>query len=261
MAFQGYSDNTYEIYLNSEFDKLNGDTNADWTTEFKTIALNPNKYYQVGINSLQVPNTCPQFHQNDVNFIFSNNDFTFNKIYDNTNVFETLQDMLAYITTIFTSEISGIVVSQDEKTKKTKITNNSGASITLNLTDENSKNFFRKIGFTSSSNINIPNTQSVISSSYPTILGTSRFYLVCEEIKNNSYSGRDYNNWSIMMGINCNVGFGSYCNYQTNNNIYFHDLNTSSSINNLSFRVLDDRFRPVKLQGGGVQLSIYLREI
>lgn len=64
-----------------------------------------------------------------------------------------------------------------------------------------------------------------------------------------------------MMGINCNVGFGSYCNYQTNNNIYFHDLNTTSNINNLSFRVLDDRFRQVELLGGGVQISLYLREI
>ena len=62
MSFQGFSDNTYEIYLNSEFDKLDSDNSADWTTEFNSIPLNPNKYYQVGISSLQVPNTCPQFH-------------------------------------------------------------------------------------------------------------------------------------------------------------------------------------------------------
>ena len=260
MSFQGFSDNTFEVYLNSEFDKSNSDNNADWTTEFNSIPLNPNKYYQLGISSLQVPNTCPQFHANDVKFSFSNASFNFDKVYDNTNIYETIQDMMAYITTLFTSEISGIVVSQDTKTKKTKITNNSGESLTLEIND-GTKNFYHKLGFETNGNIVIPNTQSVLSKNYCSILGTSRFYVVCEEIKNNSFSGRNYNNWSVMMGINCNVGFGSYCNYQTNNNIYYHDLNTTSSINNLSFRILDDRFRPVQLQGGGVQISLYLREI
>ena len=260
MSFQGFSDNTYEIYLNSEFDKLDSDNSADWTTEFNSIPLNPNKYYQVGISSLQVPNTCPQFHKDDVKFSFSNSSFNFDKVYDNKRVFDTITTMMAYITSLFTDEINGVVVSQDEITKKTKITNNSGENLILEI-NNNTKNFFRKLGFNTSSNIVISNTQSVISVNYPSLIGSSRFYIVCEEIKNNSFSGRNYNNWSIMMGINCNVGFGSYCNYQTNNNIYFHDLNTTSNINNLSFRVLDDRFRQVELLGGGVQISLYLKEI
>jgi len=260
MTFQGFTDNTYEIYINSEFDKLESDTSSDWTTEFTEIRLNPNRSYQIGINSLQIPNTCPQFHNNDVNFSFSNSSFNFDKVYDNKRVFDTITTMMAYITSLFTDEINGVVVSQDEITKKTKITNNSGENITIEI-NSNTQNFYKKLGFETLNSIIIPNTQSVISNNFPSLIGTSRFYLICEEIRNNSFSGINYNNWSIMMGINCNVGFGSYCNYQTNNNIYFHDLNTTSSINNLSFRIIDERFRPVQLSGGGVQLSLYLKEI
>ncbi|MCP4115651.1 MAG: hypothetical protein GY737_09650, partial [Desulfobacteraceae bacterium] len=100
-----------------------------------------------------------------------------------------------------------------------------------------------------------------ISSYYPSLLGTARFYVVCEEIVNNSFSGKRYNNWSIFHSVNVNVGFGSYVNYQTNNSLYYHDLNVSASLNNLSFRILDDQLRPVNLNGGGVLMSLFIREV
>ena len=258
---QGFTDKTYEIYLNSEFDKSGSDTNSDWTTEFKQISLNPNKGYQISLNSLQIPNTLPQFHDSETSFIIDDGTDTYNINYDNTKIFNNVADMTLYVSGLFSSNISGVVVSQDSSTKKTIITNNSGETLTLNFTNSNSKNFFRKLGFNSDVNIDITNTNSLTSSTYASIIGTSRFYVVCEEISNNSFSGKGYNNWSIFQAINCDVGFGSYCNYEVNNNMYYHDLNTSSNINNLSFRILDDRFRPITLIGGGVQMSLYLREV
>ena len=86
-----------------------------------------------------------------MNFSFSNSSFNFDKVYDNKRVFDTITEMMAYITSLFTSEITGIVVSQDDITKKTKITNNSGENLTLEI-NNNTKNFYHKLGFETSGN-------------------------------------------------------------------------------------------------------------
>ena len=256
MAFN-VSDKTYEIYLNSKYDKFETDTVTDWTTEFSQIALNPNKNYQVGLSSLQIPNTAPQFHQTECNFDFVAGTTTYSKVYNRKNIFDTVADMISEVQLLF--NVVDLDITQDAKTKKTKIFNGSGDDIILKLSTNNA--FYNKLGILGNEDILIMNTETYISEGYPSILSTTRYYVVCEEIKNNSYVSRTYNNWSVFKDINCNVGFGSYCNFQTNNNIYFHDLNTSTNINNLSFRILDDRLRPVELSNNGVLMSLYIREI
>ena len=261
MLRTGLTDTTYEIYLNSEFDKQFNDTVSNWTTEFTSIGLNPNKGYQLALSSAQVPNTCPQFSEFEKHFKFTDGTTTYSVSYDNSKIFNNVSDMLLYVSGLFSSRISGVVVSQDADSKKTKITNNSGDDLVLIFNDESSKSFYRKLGFEYDGNTTVLTAQNIISSCYPSILGTSRFYIVCEEIVNNSYSGKNYKNWSIFKSINLNVGFGSYCNFQSNNELYYHDLNVGSSINNLSFRILDDQFRQIDLNGGGVMMSLFLREI
>ena len=259
---KGISDNTFEIYLNSEFDKRDSsDTTADWTTEFNNILLNPNKGYQIALSSVQIPNTCPQFHQDESFFIISDTIDSFDVHYDNSKMFSTIADMLAYVSSLFNDKITGLSIVQDTDSKKSKIINNSGDDITLNFSTDYSRKFFRKLGFDYTTDITLANNTSIISSYYPSLLGTARFYVVCEEIVNNSFSGKRYNNWSIFHSVNVNVGFGSYVNYQTNNSLYYHDLNVSASLNNLSFRILDDQLRPVNLNGGGVLMSLFIREV
>ena len=257
MAFTGISDRTYEIYLNSKYDRTLNDTSSDWTTEFSQISLNPNRNYQVGVSSLQIPNTAPQFHIDECNFSFVVGTTLYEKVYNRKKIFNTVSDMLNEVQSLF--NIPNLEITQDIETKRTRIFNNTGDDITLKLST--SSNFYSKLGISGNVDINIMNNEVYISNNYANIIGTTRFYVVCEEIKNNSYVSRSYNNWSVFKDINCSVGFGSYCNFQTNNNIYFHDLNTSSSINNLSFRVLDDRLRPVELFDNGIMMSLYIREV
>jgi len=257
----GLTENTFEIYLNSEFDKRINDTTANWTTEFQNIMLNPNKGYQVSLSSCQIPNSCPQFHENEIHFKIGDGVDFFDVYYDNSKVFNNVSEMLAYVSSIMNDQISGIVVSQDLDSRKTKIQNNTGSDLILNFNHSGSIAFFRKLGFAYPTNTIIANTTNIISSYYPSLIGTSRFYIVCEEIVNNSFSGKNYNNWSILKSINVNVGFGSYVNFQSNNELYFHDLSISTNLNNLSFQILDDRLRPLNLNGGGVNLSLLVREV
>ncbi len=262
MSFNnGLIDNTFEVYLNSEFDRRNTDTTADWTTEFNNIMLDPNKGYQVALSSVQIPNSCPQFHQDETHFKIGDGVDTYDVYYDNSKIFENVSAMLAYVNTLIGEKITGVVVSQDEDSKKTKIVNNSGSDLILNFSLKSSISFFRKLGFVYSTNVIIANTTSIISSYYPSLIGSARFYIVCEEIVNNSFSGKDYNNWSIFKAVNINVGFGSYVNFQSNNELYYHDLSITTNLNNLSFRILDDRLRPVDLNGGGVLMSLFVREV
>jgi len=262
MSFRaGLTDTTFEIYLNSEFDKNFNDTTSDWTTEFNNISLNPNKGYQVALSSVQIPNTCPQFHDSEKVFKIGDGITDFTITYDNSKIFSSIVEMLNYVSLLLSDSIPGVLVVQDSESKKTKITNNSGDDLYLNFSNKSSKAFFRKLGFEYSTDTIIANTLSIISSYYPSILGTARFYIICEEIENNSFSGKEYNNWSIFKAVNVNVGFGSYVNFQSNNELYYHDLQTGTSINNLSFRILDDRLRPIVLNGGGVMMSLFIKEV
>ncbi len=258
---KGLTENTFEVYLNSEYDRRNGDTTSDWTTEFNNIMLDPNKGYQVALSAVQIPNSCPQFHNSEKHFKIGDGIDFYDVYYDNSKIFSNIPDMLAYVSSLMNDKISGIVISQDADSRKTKVMNNTGSDLVLNFTHSGSINFFRKLGIVYNENVIIANNTSIISSYYPSLIGTSRFYIICEEIVNNSFSGKNYNNWSIMKSINVNVGFGSYVNFQSNNELYYHDLSISTNLNNLSFRILDDRFRPVDLNGGGVNMSLFVREI
>lgn len=251
-----FIDNSFEIYLNSSINKYSNDTSANWTTQFTSINLDPNEIYEVGVSSAQIPNTAPQFHNEETLFTVIQNGTTYNFTYDNSLIFDTIQDLLTYVNTLFNSSLSNITISQDTSTRKTKIVNSDVNNIQLIKSP-----FFDKIGFKFDNNqLEIEANETVLSSYYPTLINTSRYYIVCEEIMNNSFSGVNYNNWSIFLSVNVNSGFGSFCNYSTNNNIYFHQLGNTGSINNLSFRILDDKFRQVDLNNQGVQLSLILKK-
>ena len=257
------SDRTYEIYLNSKYDKRDADIVSNWTTEFPQISLDPNKTYQIALSSAQIPNSCPQFHISETHFRIGDGVDFYDVYYDNSKVFSNVPDMLAYVSSLMSDKITGVTVSQDTDSKKTKITNNSGSDLVLDFNHEGSINFFGKLGIVYNQNAIIANTTSIISSYYPSLIGTARFYVACSDVKNNSYTGKNYgvNSLPILKGLNVNVGFGSYINFQSNNELYYHDINTSNTLNSLSFSILDDRMRPIDLNGGSVLMSIFLREV
>ena len=253
-------DEVFEIYLNSKYDRLSTDSSSDWTTEFQNITLSNSSQYGIALQSCQIPNVAPQFHETETNFIISDDIGDNSYTYDNTKIFNTVESLLSYVTTLVGLE--GVVFSQDNATKLCKVSNNSGEEITLNFGNTSSNNFFTKLGFESTIDITLTNTEEILSTAYPSLLSTSRFYIVCEEISNNSFSGRQYNSWSIFKSVNCNASFGSFCNFENtnDNNLYFHDLMATGNINNLSFKILDDRMRVVDLKDAGVKLSIYLKK-
>jgi hypothetical protein len=262
MAFN-VSDRTYEIYLNSRYDKSSDDSVSNWTSEFPQIPLNPNKTYQMALSSAQIPNICPQFHIEDSNFKIGDGVNMYDVHYDNSKIFNNIQEMLSYVSSIMNDAIAGILVSQDSDSRKTKIINNTGSDLILNFANSGSKNFFNKLGFDYPTNTTISNTLSIISSYYPSLVGTARFYIVCNDIKNNSFAKRSNssNSYPIFKGLNANVGFGSFINFQSNNELYYHDLNTSNTINSLSFLIVDDRMRPIDLEGGSVLMTLFIREV
>ena len=262
MAFN-VSDRTFEIYLNSRYDRQTNDSVSKWTTEFPQIPLDPNKNYQVALSSAQIPNICPQFHKDDTHFKIGDGVDVFDVYYDNSKIFSNIPDMLAYVSSLMNDQISGVVVSQDIDSRKTKIQNNTGSDLILNFANSGSENFFNKLGFEYPTNTIIANTTSIISSYYPSLIGTARFYIVCNNIKNNSYARKtnSNNSWPILKGLNANVGFGSYLNFQSNNELYYHDLNVSNSLNSLSFVIIDDRMREIDLEGGSVMMTLFVREV
>lgn len=252
-------DNTQEIYINSKYDREDTDTSVNWTTRFTPIKLNEQSY-GIGLQSAQIPHVAPQFHKDETEFIIDIDGTTSSYTYDNKKIFSTIEEMLLYVTNLINE--SGLVFSLDTSTRLTKLENSTGAPITLNFVNKKSRDFFLKLGFEYLTNITLNNTDVLISDSFPSLISTTRYYIVCEEIKNNSYSGVQYNSWSIFKSINVDTNYGGYVNFtNTNdNNLYYHDITNTSSIDNLSFRILDDRMRIVDLKNMGVKLSIYLKE-
>lgn len=254
-----FIDNSYEIYINSAINKSFGDTTSDFTIYFQEIPLEEQTTYEISLSSIQIPNVIPQFHKNETEFKIKQGTTTYNFIYDNEKIFDNIDKMLNYVNTLINAQLTSVTIEKDTDTKKTKITNSSVDDIEIFYSP-----FFKKLGFNEDSTavgdiITITASNNYITNSYASIIGTSRFYIVCEEIENNSFSGENYKNWSIMNSINVNGGFGNFINYQTNN-LYYHKIKISGSINNFSFRVLDDQFRIVDLKNQGVQLSLVMRK-
>jgi len=261
MSFNN-SDKTFEIYINSEYDKQSNsnDTTSNFTTFFQSIPLDSNKTYGLAASSIQIPNLAPQIHDNEKDFQIEDGAVTNLYTYDNNRIFNDIPALLSYVNSLV--NIEGLVFSQDANTKCTLLKNGTGETIKLLINTESSKRFFRKLGFVLETDAVILNANNLLSSSYPSLISTSRYYVVCEEISNNSYAGfNQYNNWSIFKSINVNSGFGSYCNFESGTDLYFHDLKISGSINNLSFRVLNDQMETVDLKGVGVMMSLYIREL
>jgi len=245
-----FVDNTFELYINSSVNKQATDTSGNWTTYFNPILLEADTNYDIGVSSVQIPNTAPQFHENEKAFTISDDSTDYNFILDNSIIFNDTQDLITYLNSLI--NVSDFTLSLDESTKKIMANNQSADNLTLKKSP-----FFAKLGFGDNDFI-VNATTNLKAFYYCSLISTSRYYIICEEIKNNSYAGENYKNWSILCSVNVNVGIGSYINYQNNNNIYYHRLKPNGSINNLSFRVVDDKFRPIDLNNMGVMLSLIM---
>ncbi len=248
-----FVDNTFEFYINSSINKQSTDTSSNWTTYFNSVLLQPDANYEIGVSSVQIPNTAPQFHDTEKTFTINDGTDDLNFTLDNSIIFSNTADLVTYLNSLV--NISGFTFSVDDSTKKLKANNQSTESITL----LNSL-FFTKLGFGNDDFV-INASSDKLALYFCSLISTARYYVICEEIKNNSYAGENYKNWSILCSVNVNVAIGSYVNLQSNNNIYFHQLKPNGSINNLSFRVVDDKFRTVDLNNVGVMLSLIMRKI
>jgi len=248
-----FVDNTFEFYINSSINKQLTDTSSNWTTYFNPVLLQADSEYEIGVSSVQVPNTAPQFHENEKAFSIHDGTTNQNFILDNTIIFNDTKDLITYLNSLV--NISDFSFLLDESTKKIKVDNQTADNITL----LNSP-FFAKLGFGNDDFIINASTDRM-ALYFCSLISTARYYVICEEIKNNSYAGENYKNWSILCSINANVGIGSYINLQNNYDIYFHRLKPNGSINNLSFRVVDDKFRTVDLNNMGVMLSLIMRKV
>jgi hypothetical protein len=103
-------DEVFEIYLNSKYDRLSTDSSSDWTTEFQNITLSNSSQYGIALQSCQIPNVAPQFHETETNFIISDDIGDNSYTYDNTKIFNTVESLLSYVTTLVNLE--GIVTAK-----------------------------------------------------------------------------------------------------------------------------------------------------
>ena len=173
MSFNN-SDKTFEIYINSEYDKQSNsnDTTSNFTTFFQSIPLDSNKTYGLAASSIQIPNLAPQIHDNEKDFQIEDGAVTNLYTYDNNRIFNDIPALLSYVNSLV--NIEGLVFSQDANTKCTLLKNGTGETIKLLINTESSKRFFRKLGFVLETDAVILNANNLLSSSYPSLISTSR---------------------------------------------------------------------------------------
>ena len=265
MSISSTSDNSIELYINSEVDKRPSDTPANFTVNYPQNIPLPQMNYHLNVVSVAVPNTMPQFNSDQRNVsIQVNNDpavgFSINKneVFNSTNEFCTRFEGLV------NGISSGLVtVTQDALTRRFTIKNNKTGTIKFSSGGDYA-GFWLKLGFSqaqiNSGTITIGPHATVASEFLPVLVSTQRVYITCDEIANNSFIPSNETNPPILCHVDLQGAFGSFNVFESDDpNFWNHDLNISGNLNNLSFRLLDDRYKPVELLGSGIRLSLVVK--
>jgi hypothetical protein len=91
-------DRDIEVYINSEIDKRNTDTPANWTTLFPQNIPLKGQRYRLMVQGCCVPNTMPQFNtdQRQFSFQFEGDANPTVVTIDKTRVFSSTTELVAY---------------------------------------------------------------------------------------------------------------------------------------------------------------------
>jgi len=258
---QSTHDFSTELYINSALE-LNDfkNTLSDWTTKFRIpVRLDQNQDYAVSVLSAAVSNTFPQFHETELKFKLNSTVITIddNVVHTNTTA------LCNYLTNLSIGSGVNVNFSLDSATQRIKITNNEAIDVVLDLASEYLP-FWKKIGFNydykrSLSGVTLTPSDDVLLNYICRLVPTERVFITCNQIKNNSYYATD-DNKAILCQIDLTGNFGSY-SFNERPYPYEHDLAYRNTFQTMSFTLLDDQFRKLKMFGGNCNISLVIKKI
>ena len=250
-----------ELYINSANDKRYlKNTLSNWTTVFPIqVALDPNIDYSISVMSASVSNTFPQFHEQENTFKMNDKIF----VVDNTIIHTNTTALCVYLTNICAAQSLAVSFTMDSQTQRIKITNTTASDVVIDLSKQYLQ-FWEKIGFNydvqrSLTGLTLTPADDVLLEYICKLISTETVYITCNQIKGNSYYPTD-SNLPILCSIHITGGYGVY---SVNERPFFyeHDLLYRSSFDSISFSVLDSKFRPLEMRGGGVNLSLIVKKV
>jgi len=254
-------DGSIEIYINSSVDKTNlNDTLSEWTSYLPIpVEIENNKSYGLSIKSASICNTIPQFHETETKFKLNSTEL----IVDDDTIFSNTSSLCAYLTTLCSSKSIDMEFKLDPKTQRIQLINNTNLSVVVDLTGQY-LNFWKKLGFRYDLQDQVPSVTieaggDVLLSYIATLIPTQRVFIICDEVVPNSAYPTN-NNRPIIGSIDLMAGYGAY-NVAVAPFLYEHDLRFRHAFNSLSFSVVDDKYRPIKMRGGSVNLSIVVKRL
>jgi hypothetical protein len=254
-------DGSVEIYINSAVDKTNvNDTLSEWTSYLPIpIEIENNKAYGLSVKSASICNTIPQFHATETKFKLNNTEINI----DNDTIFTNTSNLCAYLTTLCDTASIDLEFKLDPKTQRVKVINNTAGGLMIDLS-EPYLFFWKKLGFQYDLTLQLPSITieaggETLLKYIATLIPTQRVFIICDEVVPNSAYPTD-NNRPIIGSIDLMAGYGAY-NFTVEPFLYEHDLRFRHAFNSLSFSILDDKYRPIQMRGGSVNLSLVIKRI
>ena len=260
MASMYTHDYSNEILINSAIDITDvNDTLANWSSYFKIpIQLNQDIHYAMYVSSASITNTIDQFHSTESVFKLNATKLVVNVdiIHANTTA------LCAYLTQLCDAADIDLIFTLDPATQRIRIRNMSGSTLIIDLSSKYLP-FWKKLGFKydlveSADSIEMDDQDDILLKYICRLTPTQRVYICCPQVRNNSYYPTASNK-PILTSIDITGGYGTYNTYSAPF-IYEHDLIYNTTYNYLSFQVLDDQYRPIDLRGGGVNLSLVIKQ-
>jgi len=254
-------DKSAEVYINSAVDKTNiNDTLSNWTSFFDIpVELENNAQYGLSVKSASICNTFPQFHINETIFKINSIELQI----DDDRIFTNTGALCSYLTTLCSTASIDLEFKLDAPTQRIRLVNNTAGNIIIDLNDTYLP-FWKKLGFQYSLSVSLPSLtissqDDVLLKYIATLIPTQRVFIICDDvIPNSSYPTN--NNRPIIASVDLMAGYGAY-NYLVEPFLYEHDLRFRHAFNSLSFSVLDDKYRPIQMRGGSVNLSLVVKKL
>jgi hypothetical protein len=267
MSLEATQDKSIEVYINSEVDKQTDDSESNFTAVFpQHIPLPTNLNYHLNVISAACPNTMPQFNtdQRFISYTVGANapvTVEINKHIINSST----SDLATYLNSLCNPTDVNVSFSVNSQTRQLVVTNETTDEVLTFNVSGNYRNFWLKLGFTETQldtgDLTLTNASGVkvTATGYklPVLVATQRVYITCRDIKNNSFIPTIATNPPILCTVDMMGSFGSFNVFENDDeNFWNHDLYINGSLNSLTFNLLDDRYQPIELLGGGLRLAL-----
>ncbi len=258
------------IYINSYIDRLIEESTSNFTVYLPKPIVSHRKLY-LRLDSIELPNTSYNI-QSQYSRLWYRYDTTGVNTLHNIQVnysrhYALPTDLITELNSKFTANgHPNIVVTYDILTKKITLSNTTGVSIRIisdYIWDDELANTYdhinSRLGFTQDlRTIIIADNTSLIASGLLRLLRTQCYYILCDEISNSTIPTTILPNpqrSGVVLGRIMSNEFGILSSLILGNEEMSFLCNTQY-ISSLHFRILDDEFIEVDLNGVPITMSI-----